>query len=59
MLTMKLDYKCPLCSYKKFYVSPVGTKTKTGDTYYTLTQFQLVCKNCNKTFILTYRIEVV
>jgi len=59
MLSMKLKYKCPLCGHKKFYVAPIGTKTETGDIYYTLHQFKLVCKNCNKTFVLTYKIEAI
>jgi len=58
-ITCKLDFKCKLCGHTKFYVSPVGTKTISKDIIYTLKEFKLVCKKCNKTYILDYKIRVV
>ena len=59
MIKCQLDFKCPLCEYDDFYISPVGEKTVFKDTVYKLKEFKLVCKECYKTYILDFKVTAI
>lgn len=62
MFTMKLDFKCiiPECGNKdEWYLMPLKEKVKSKDFIRSINKYEVVCKKCNKTYILSFKIKEV
>ncbi len=59
MLTMNLDFECSLCGKEDFYIMPEKIKTISKDYTRSITEYEVVCKHCNKTHTLTINIDAL
>jgi len=58
MLTVKINFQCPLCNKVDFYVMPLKEKIR-NDFINSNTKFNLQCKKCGKSYILKFNIKAV
>jgi hypothetical protein len=58
MITAKLDFACVLCKNRQsWYIMPMKQKTISKDTIRSMTKFELVCKKCKQSYMLTLKIK--
>jgi hypothetical protein len=57
MIHAKVKFKCKCCGKSKdWYIMPKKEKTKSNDYTRSIDKFELVCKNCKKSYTLTIKI---
>jgi len=58
MLSAKFSFRCAVCNNKNdWYIQPKEEKTKSGDYYNSMTEFEITCKNCGQRYILILNIK--
>jgi len=60
MIYSKIGIKCELCGNKQqWYIMPLTKKINKNDFIYSPTKFKIVCKKCNKTYFLEFKIKSI
>lgn len=54
MLHFRMDYKCAVCDNRSsWYIMPLSEKVMSGDLVRSNTKFQIQCKKCGQTYLLS------
>jgi len=60
MIILKINFKCPMCENNKdFYLMPLKERTSGNDYVDSLTKYEMKCKKCGKSYIISYDIKIV
>jgi len=58
MLHFKMAYQCSVCNNRKdWYIMPLDEKVASGDVVRSNTKFQIQCKSCAQTYLLSLNME--